>query len=125
MTHMLNDEIDRIVSEIEPDLIAIRRQIHANPELSLEEFETARLVEEQLASLGIEKLRRFAGTGIAALVGGGNGPVVGVRGDMDALPIQEESGAPYASTRPGISHACGHDAHTAIALGRRPRDAAG
>ncbi|KAB0265536.1 M20 metallopeptidase family protein [Microvirga brassicacearum] len=117
MTHMLNDEIDRIVSQIEPDLIAIRRQIHANPELSLEEFETARLVEEQLGTLGIDHVRRFGGTGIAAIVGTANGLVVGIRGDMDALPIQEESGAPYASTRPGVSHACGHDAHTAIVLG--------
>jgi hippurate hydrolase len=106
-----------IVSEVEPALIAVRRQIHANPELSLEEFETAKLVEEQLATLGIETVRRFGGTGIAALVGCANGLVVGIRGDLDALPIQEESGAPYASTRPGVSHACGHDAHTAIVLG--------
>lgn len=113
----LDADIDRIVEEITPDLIRIRRHLHMHPELSLQEAETAKLVAGELAKLGVEHRTGIGGHGIAALIGAGNGRVVGVRGDMDALPIEEKSGAPYASTVKGVSHACGHDAHTAIALG--------
>jgi amidohydrolase len=110
-------EIDGIVAEIAPDLIRIRRHLHMHPELSLEEKETAKLVADELDALGLSYRSGIGGHGVATLIGLGNGRVVGVRGDMDALPIEEKSGSPFASTVPGVSHACGHDAHTAIVIG--------
>lgn len=110
-------EIDSIVAEITPDLIGIRRHLHMHPELSLQESNTAKLVADELDALGLTYRSGIGGHGVAALIGLGNGRVVGVRGDMDALPIAEKSGSPFSSTVPGVSHACGHDAHTAIAIG--------
>jgi hippurate hydrolase len=113
----LERRVGEIVAEIEDRLVAIRRTLHANPELAFAEHETAALVASFLADIGIEYRAGIGKTGIAALIGSGPGRTVGIRGDMDALPIDERSGAPYASRRPGVMHACGHDAHTAIALG--------
>lgn len=102
-------------SAIDSDfLIAIRRQLHANPELSFEETETSHLVRATLDELGIRH-RTVARTGIVAELGRGK-PVVALRADMDALPIQEESGLPFASQRPHVMHACGHDGHTSMLL---------
>lgn len=106
-----------IVTDVAERLVAIRRTLHANPELAFTEQETAALVAAYLGELGIECRTGVAKTGVVAVIGKGSGRVVGIRGDMDALPIEERSGAPYASTKPGVMHACGHDAHTAIALG--------
>ncbi|MGA8575743.1 MAG: M20 family metallopeptidase [Candidatus Cybelea sp.] len=98
-------------------VVELRRAIHRHPELGFEERETAALVERELDSLGIEH-RRAAGTGIVARVDGGMpGRVVALRADMDALPILERSGEPFASESDGKMHACGHDAHTAMLLG--------
>lgn len=97
-----------------------RRHLHQNPELDFAVEETARFVTEKLASFGINNMEPgIAGTGIVALVNGegGDGPVIGLRADMDALPIQEASGKPWASRVPGRMHACGHDGHTAMLLG--------
>ncbi len=96
----------------------IRRHIHAHPELSYQEFETSRLVQEHLAALGIP-FQVMAGTGVVGLIEGRHPEkrVVALRADMDALPIQEENDIPYKSVRPGIMHACGHDVHTACLLG--------
>lgn len=106
-----------LIQELEPDLVAWRRHLHANPELSFEERETADFVVARLVSFGL-KPERVAGTGVVArLSGNGFGPVIAVRADLDALPITEQSGADYASRNPGVMHACGHDAHTAILLG--------
>lgn len=110
-------EIDAIVAEITPDLIGIRRHLHMHPELSLQEENTARLVADELDALGLSYRAGVGGHGVATIIGMGNGRVVGVRGDMDALPIEEKSGSPFSSKVPGVSHACGHDAHTAIAIG--------
>jgi metal-dependent amidase/aminoacylase/carboxypeptidase family protein len=109
----------RLVSdELEASVIAWRRHLHANPELSFEEHETAAFVEQTLRSFGGLEIERPAGTAVVARLHGARpGKVVVLRADMDALPIQEENEVPYVSTRPGVMHACGHDGHTAILLG--------
>jgi hippurate hydrolase len=110
--------IDAIVSRVESDLIAVRRTIHQHPELAFEEHETAKLVAARLRALGLDVRTGIGRTGVVAVVEGSRpGPTIGVRADMDALPIEEASGVPFASRIPGRMHACGHDAHTAIALG--------
>ena len=100
-------------------LIADRRHFHRNPELGFQEHDTSAYVAARLASLGIETETGVAGTGVVGLIRGraGDGRCVLLRADMDALPILEETGAEYASQRPGAMHACGHDGHTAILLG--------
>lgn len=97
--------------------VAVRREIHRHPELGFEEENTARIVERELDEIGVEH-RRVAGTGVVGIVRGAlSGRVVGLRADMDALPIAEDSGEACASLVPGKMHACGHDAHTAMLIG--------
>lgn len=108
------------VDEILPGVIADRRHLHEHPELAFQEYETAKFVAERLSSLGLEDIRTgVGGTGVTGLIHGGrgDGKVVMVRADMDALPIVEENQVDYVSTNPGVMHACGHDAHTAMLLG--------
>ena len=96
---------------------SMRRDFHAHPELGFQEVRTSGIVARELTSLGLEVHSGVGGTGVVALLEGANpGPVILVRADMDALPIREETGAPYASQNPGVMHACGHDGHTAILL---------
>ena len=101
---------------IRGDLAAIRRAIHAYPELGFEEHETAALIATRMAALGARVRTGVARTGVLAEVGGGD-PIVAIRADMDALPIMEATGLPFASRLDGLMHACGHDAHVACALG--------
>jgi amidohydrolase len=104
--------------DIEQEAIAWRRHLHANPELSFEEVETSRYVEETLRSFdGLELSRPTPTSVVASLRGSRPGKVLALRADIDALPIQEETGLDFASTRPGVMHACGHDGHTAMLLG--------
>lgn len=104
--------------QLEAELIAFRRDLHRYPELSLQESQTAAKVAQRLSQLGMEYRSGVGGHGIVAeLKGGQPGPMIALRADMDALPIHEESGLEFASERPGLMHACGHDAHTAILLG--------
>ncbi|MBT3359584.1 MAG: amidohydrolase [Rhodospirillales bacterium] len=111
-------EIDRRTEEITEEVIAIRRAIHENPELGFEEHETASWVAELLTGRNIPIKTGIGGTGVVGLIEGATpGPTIALRGDMDALPMDEESGVPFASKTPGKMHACGHDAHTAILLG--------
>lgn len=100
-----------------PELIRIRRDIHQHPELSFQEFRTAQLVADTLTELGIEPQTGIGRTGVVAQIGTGNGPTIAIRADMDALPILEKNDLPFKSENPGVMHACGHDAHTAILLG--------
>jgi amidohydrolase len=108
----------RLVSDdLEERAIAWRRHLHANPELSFEEHDTAAFVEETLRSFGDLEIERPAGTSVVATLKGARpGKLVVLRADMDALPILEENDLPYVSTRPGVMHACGHDGHTAMLL---------
>lgn len=100
---------------MEAQLIEWRRDIHMHPEMGFQEFRTARLVADTLREMGIEVETGVAKTGIVARIGEGR-PAIGIRADMDALPIQEANDVPYASQTPGVMHACGHDAHTAILM---------
>jgi len=111
MTNILEKSKD-----IEHDIIAWRRDIHAHPELSFEETRTANLVASTLRDMGLEVEVGIGKTGVVARIGEGD-KVIGIRADMDALPIQEATGLPFASTSPNKMHACGHDAHTAMLLG--------
>jgi amidohydrolase len=101
-----------------PRLIALRRDIHAHPELAFEETRTAGIVAAELARLGIVHRTGVGRTGVLGVIEGARpGPTLAIRADMDALPIGEETGLDYASTVPGKMHACGHDIHTATLLG--------
>ncbi len=99
-------------------LIRLRRDLHAHPELSFQELRTAAVVADTLRTLeGFVVHTGVGKTGVVGELGSGNGPTIAIRADMDALPIQEQTGALYASTHPGMMHACGHDAHTTMLLG--------
>jgi amidohydrolase len=117
-TPTLHDAIDEIL----PGLVADRRHLHEHPELGMQEYETAKFVAARLEQLGVEDIRTgIANTGVTGLVRGtGSGPnadrVLMLRADMDALPILEENQVDYVSQNPGVMHACGHDAHTAMLL---------
>ncbi len=107
-----------VSSELEQQAIGWRRHLHANPELSFEEVETSRFVEETLRSFdGLELTRPTPTSVVATLRGARPGRVLALRADIDALPIQEESDLEFASRRAGVMHACGHDGHTAMLLG--------
>ncbi|MDR3524784.1 MAG: M20 family metallopeptidase [Acetobacteraceae bacterium] len=110
--------IARITGEIEQHLIAVRRDLHAHPELAFEEVRTAGVVANELTRMGIAHETGIAQTGVVGIINGGRpGPVLAIRADMDALPIQERTDLPWASTKPGLMHACGHDIHTTTLLG--------
>ena len=112
----VSSPLDRLVQEL-PELLELRRHLHAHPELSGEEHQTAALVAGELRSLGWRVQEGMGRTGVVAELGPDHGPTVGLRVDMDALPVEERTGLPYASKRQGIMHACGHDLHTCTGLG--------
>ena len=115
----LKETIQQLAQQYHPDVVTVRRHLHANPELSFEEYNTSKYVQEKLAEYGISYQAGIANTGIIGLIEGRNPSkkVVALRADMDALPILEQNEVPYKSTNPGVMHACGHDAHTANLLG--------
>lgn len=122
----LQNEIDRAIVQVEPKVIAWRRDIHQHPELSFQETRTAKLVADHLKALGLEVRTGVGGNGVVGtLVGGKPGPVVALRADMDALPVTEQLSVPFKSTvrakyegqDVGVMHACGHDNHVAILMG--------
>ncbi|APE45630.1 peptidase M20 (plasmid) [Sulfitobacter alexandrii] len=107
-----------MISDFHADMTAWRRDFHANPELNYEEERTSDRVASLLESWGIEVHRGFGKTGVVGVLRQGNGPgAIGLRADMDALPMQEQSELPYKSTKDGVMHACGHDGHTTMLLG--------
>ncbi|WP_397542985.1 amidohydrolase [Roseovarius salis] len=110
--------INRIAGFSE-EMTGWRRHLHAHPELGLECHATARFVSERLREFGINRIEEgIAQSGVVAVIEGcGPGPTIGLRADMDALPVTEQTGLPYASTVPGRMHACGHDGHTTMLLG--------
>jgi amidohydrolase len=112
-------EIDRLAAGLHPQVVEIRRDLHRHPELGYRETRTAGLVADRLRALGFDEVRTGVGkTGVVGVLKGGRpGKVVAVRADMDALPIPELIDVPYKSTVDGVKHACGHDAHVAVALG--------
>ncbi len=116
---MLKDKIKSLAKAYKDEVIANRRHLHANPELSYQEYQTSQFVEKKLQDLGIDTIERKADTGWSALIEGKNPTkrVVALRADMDALPIIEANDVSYKSKNPGVMHACGHDAHTASLLG--------
>jgi hippurate hydrolase len=115
---MLTEKIKQLAKQYAPELIHVRRHLHANPELSYQEFKTAEYVKTKLTELGIP-FESKATTGVLGIIKGKNpdSRVFALRADMDALPILEENDVPYQSLNKGVMHACGHDVHTTILLG--------
>jgi amidohydrolase len=122
----ISDDIDAATAKIMPQVIKWRRYLHEHPELSNREFNTSKLVADELRRLGIEVRTGIAKTGVVGVLKGGlPGPVIGLRADMDALPVTERVGVPFKSTvtseyngqTVGVMHACGHDSHVAMLLG--------
>lgn len=112
------EKIKALAKTYAPEFIAVRHHLHANPELSYQEYETSKFVQEKLHSLGIP-FEVKATTGVVGLIHGKNpdSRVIALRADMDALPIREENDVPYKSKNDGVMHACGHDVHTTCLLG--------
>jgi hippurate hydrolase len=117
MNNML-ETIKSLAQQLAPECIAIRQHLHAHPELSYEEYETAAFIKQELHKWGIP-FQVMAKTGVVALIEGSNPgkKVIALRADIDALPIREENDVPYQSKNPGVMHACGHDVHTSCLLG--------
>ncbi|MGY1682850.1 amidohydrolase [Geodermatophilus sp. SYSU D01176] len=112
----LGTAVDEWVVERQQQLVAVRRHLHAHPELAYAEFETTSFLEQRLRNAGLDPKRLPSGTGLVVEVGSGD-PVVVLRADIDALPLADLKDAPYASTREGLCHACGHDVHTTVVVG--------
>ena len=110
-------ELKAQVAAALPELVAIRRHLHAHPELSGNEHQTAALVAGELRGLGWHVQEGVGRTGVLAELGPAGGPTLALRVDMDALPVEERTGLPYASLHQGLMHACGHDIHTTVGLG--------
>ncbi len=104
-------------AKLQPGLVKLRRTIHSNPELGFQEWETSKLVQEELAALNLKVTAGIAKTGVCALIDKGFEKTIALRADMDALPVEEQSDAVYKSCKKGVMHACGHDAHVAMLLG--------
>ena len=118
MSELLQQQIKTLAKKYAAEFISIRHHLHAHPELSYQEFETSKFIQQQLTSFNIP-FEIKATTGVIGLLHGKNPAkrVVALRADMDALPIMEENDIPYKSTNPGVMHACGHDVHTSCLLG--------
>jgi len=121
MKHKLNSLILSRIEAIFPRIVSYREYLHQHPELSFQEFKTMEFVAEKLTQLGISHQTEVAGTGVVGLIKAShhkeNQNCIGLRADLDALPIQEENNVAYKSLNDGIMHACGHDVHTSVLLG--------
>jgi amidohydrolase len=117
MNYMQIIDLSREVKSLKEELIRLRRHFHRYPEAGSREVETALFIAEYLKGLGLRVEEKVAGTGVCALLAGATvGKTLLYRSDMDALQMNEESDLPFRSTHQGLAHACGHDAHMAIAL---------
>ena len=116
-TDWIEPGLERALQEVLPELIQLRRHIHRHPELSGHEQQTAALVSGELRRWGWQVREGIGRTGVLAELGPAGGPLVALRVDMDALPVEERTGLDYASTQQGLMHACGHDIHTTVGLG--------
>jgi amidohydrolase len=118
-------DVDQTIDAVMPNVVAWRRDFHEHPELGNREFRTAEIIANHLRDLGMEVQTEVAHTGVVGVLRGGDGPVVGLRADMDALPVTELVDLPFASKavgeyqgkEVGVMHACGHDNHVAILMG--------
>ena len=113
------EKIKQLSEQYFQEIVEIRRHLHQHPELSFQEFETSKFIQQTLTDWGIEFKSGYVNTGIVALVKGKNPEkkIIALRADIDALPIQEENDLPFSSQNKGVMHACGHDVHTASLLG--------
>lgn len=111
------DRLRSWLDEHRAELVAFRRHLHAHPELSRQEFASTELVAERLELAGLRVQRMSVGTGVVADLVRGDGPMIVLRADLDALAMADEKDVPYASKVPGVAHACGHDVHTSVVLG--------
>jgi amidohydrolase len=116
---LLDLKIKQLAKDYASEVVANRRHLHTNPELSFQEYNTAKFVAQKLRDIGLTPQEGIANTGVVALIEGRNpeSKVIGLRADMDALPIFEKNDVPYKSQNEGVMHACGHDAHTSSLLG--------
>ncbi|UOE18284.1 amidohydrolase [Thermobifida halotolerans] len=112
----LREQLAVFLARREREFIEFRRDLHRHPELAFAEHRTTQRVEERLTEAGLKPLRLPQGTGLICDIGAGDGPVVALRADIDALPLNDEKNVPYCSTVPGVAHACGHDVHTTVVL---------
>ena len=118
MDNNIKYRIKKLAAEYSSELIALRRDIHRNPEVAFNEFETTELILNRLKQKGIKNVKRITKTGLYAVINGNKkGKCAALRADIDALPIQENTGLKFASKNPGIMHACGHDSHSAMVFG--------
>ncbi|WP_047453194.1 M20 aminoacylase family protein [Rhizobium rhizogenes] len=115
--HRPADDIEKGIASFIDEIIELRHDLHRYPELAFQELRTSKIVASLLTSWGYEVTTGVGGTGVVATLRGGDGEKrIGIRADMDALPIEEATDLPYASDNPGVMHACGHDGHTSILL---------
>ena len=115
--HDLEGELDAFLAGHQAELVDFRRDLHAHPEIGYHEFRTTRRIKLRLEAAGLRPVVLPKGTGLLVDIGAGSEPVVGLRADMDALPISDEKNVPYRSTVANACHACGHDVHTTVLLG--------
>jgi amidohydrolase len=115
------DDLDRLIAAELPDLVRLRHDLHAHPQLGYQETYASAAVQRELSRVGVPFTAGLAGTGVVGWLeppgAVADSPAVGLRADMDALPITEQTGLPYSSQHPGVMHACGHDGHTAVLIG--------
>ncbi|WP_186430860.1 M20 family metallopeptidase [Clostridium sp. BSD9I1] len=115
---MMNEQVEKLIDKYIDEIIEVRRDIHENPELGMNEYRTAKLVAEKLKDIGLDVKESVGDTGVVGLLTGKeDGKTILLRADMDALPIEELTDLPFKSKNSGVMHACGHDAHTAILFG--------
>jgi amidohydrolase len=115
--HDLEGELDAFLAGHQAELVDFRRDLHAHPEIGYHEFRTTRRIKLRLEAAGLRPVVLPKGTGLLVDIGAGTEPVVGLRADLDALPISDEKNVPYRSTVANACHACGHDVHTTVLLG--------